>query len=142
MTNVIRVDARGVGRGGGYASLVTGQHVENGPDLSLFVDNRAAAYTLVDWVTPPLPERTAWERQKRLDRARVDYRDFEPQWLQVKLCVEEEFEHVLQRLDRAIGLRDGYLDAQLIQWAIDPSTHKEPWGYHVWLECEKLAAKS
>lgn len=115
---------RGVGRNGGWASLVTGNLVDFGPDLSLFVESRADAYRLVDWVTPmSANDRVDGGRLVRVDRAKVDYRDFEPKWLQVKLIVEEEHEEVLQRLSAALHLRDGYLDAKLIQWAIQPESN-------------------
>ena len=129
MNDVIRVSARSVGNNSGWASLVTGQYVEFGPDLSLFVQNRSDAFRLVDWVTPTLEEQREiaavldpenQHRVKRVDRAKVDYRDFEPNWLQVKLIVEEEHRAVLERLAEAVSLRDGYLDADLIKWAIDP----------------------
>ena len=121
MIDVIKVTSRGVGSNAGWASLVTGQHVDYGPDLSLFVQSRADAYRLVDWVTPELEQPAVnFDRAKRVDRAKVDYRDFEPGWLQVKLIVEGEHRAVLERLAGAIYLRDGYLDEALIKWAIDP----------------------
>lgn len=120
MLDVIKCSPRAVGRNGGWASLVTGQHVDNGPDLSIFVKDRADAYRLVDWVTPMEGETDERGRSKRVDRAFVDYRSFEPGWLQVKLIVEPDHEEVLQRLSEALYLRDGYLDQKLIQWAIDP----------------------
>ena len=121
MIDVIKVSPRGVGSNAGWASLVTGQHVDFGPDLSMFVRSRADAYRLVDWVTPQeAPDGAEHGRWKRVDRAKVDYRDFEPGWLQVKLIVEEEHRVVLERLAGAIYLRDGYLDEKLIRWAIDP----------------------
>lgn len=141
--DAILATPRGVGRNGGWASLVTGQLVDHGPDLSLFVKNRADAYRLVDWITPPADEpKEAWSRPQRIDRAYVDYRPTEATWLQVKLIVEEEHEEVLQRLDRALHLRDGYLDPALIQWAIDPDNHKTPWAYDCVqrLQSEKEAA--
>ncbi len=121
MLDVIKAVPRGVGSNGGWASLVTGELIEFGPDLALFVKSRADAYTLVEWVTPD-QEKPAdiFERPKRVDRAKVDYRAFEPNWLQVKLIVEKEHEDVLQRLSEALYLRDGYLDKRLIDWAIDP----------------------
>lgn len=129
MLDVIRASARGVGSNGGWASLVTGKHVEFGPDLSLFVSSRADAYRLVDWVTPlepteeekaATPSHSHWHR---VDRAKVDYRDFEPGWLQVKLIAEEEHRAVLERLSEALHYRDGYLDEKLIRWAIDPTVN-------------------
>ncbi len=124
MLDVIKATPRGIGSNGGWASLVTGQLVDFGPDMALFVASRADAYRLVDWITPDfvLADRydAAGERQKRVDRAKVDYRDFEPNWLQVKLIVEEEHKEVLERLYEALYLRDGYLDKKLIDWAIDP----------------------
>lgn len=121
MIDVIKVSPRGVGSNAGWASLVTGQLVDFGPDLSLFVQSRADAYRLVDWVTPmEAPDGAEHGRWKRVDRAKVDYRDFEPGWLQVKLIVEEEHRAVLERLSEALYLRDGYLDEKLIRWAIDP----------------------
>ncbi len=129
MTDVIKVSPRSVGSNSGWASLVTGKYVEFGPDLSLFVQNRSDAFRLVDWVTPTLEEQREiaavldpenQHRVKRVDRAKVDYRDFEPNWLQVKLIVEEEHRAVLERLAEALYLRDGYLDEKLIRWAIDP----------------------
>jgi len=112
---------RSVGRNCGWPSLVTGKLVQLGPDLSLFVKSRADAYRLVDWVTPELDDSSL--RAQRVDRAFVDYRTFEPKWLQVKLIVEDEHEAVLHRLSSALHLRDGYLDAKLIQWAIDPANN-------------------
>lgn len=121
MTDVIKVSPRGVGSNAGWASLVTGQLVDFGPDLSLFVSSRADAYRLVDWVTPELEKPDdILARPKRVDRAKVDYRDFEPGWLQVKLIVEAEHRAVLERLAEALYLRDGFLDEKLIRWAIDP----------------------
>ena len=122
MIDAIIAHPRGVGSNGGWASLVTGQKVDFGPDLSLFVQSRADAYRLVDWVTPmePPADEPRPDRWKRVDRAHVDYRAFEPGWLQVKLIVEKEHEEVLQRLSAALSLRDNYLDAKLIQWAIKP----------------------
>jgi hypothetical protein len=133
MIDVIRVTPRGVGSNAGWASLVTGQYVDFGPDLSLFTQSRADAYRLVDWVTPTLEEQREiaavcdpenQHRVKRVDRAKVDYRDFEPNWLQVKLIVEEEHRAVLERLSEAVTIRDGYLDEALIKWAIDPSNNR------------------
>lgn len=119
--DAILASPRGVGSGGGWASLVTGKHVHHGPDLSLFVGSRTDAYRLVDWVTPTPTERTEFGgRVKRVDRAYVDYRDFEPHYLQVKLVVEPEHREVLERLSEALSIRDGYLDAKLIKWAINP----------------------
>ena len=120
MLDVIKVSPRGIGSNGGWASLVTGEHVEFGPDLSMFVRDRVDAYRLVDWVTPPAPPEIAGRHSHRIDRAKVDYRDFEPNWLQVKLIVEEEHKAVLERLAEAIYLRDGYLDEKLLRWALDP----------------------
>lgn len=121
MMDAIIAHPRGVGRNGGWVSLVTGLLVDNGPDLSMFVKSRADAYRLVDWVTP-----IESADNYRIDRARVDYRAFEPQWLQVKLIVEEEHQEVLNRLSEVLYLRDGYLDAELIKWAIDPDNHRDP----------------
>lgn len=133
--DAIKALPRGVGSGGGYASLVTGEEVSFGPDLSLFVSSRADAYRLVDWVSPFDPPVVEAEdrlsRWKRPDRAYVDYRPTEPQWLQVKLCVEPEHEEVLQRLSRALSYRDDYLDHDLIKWAIDPANHRQPYGMRI-----------
>lgn len=138
----IIVGARGVGRNGGWASLVTGEEVSNGPDLSLFVGCRSDAYRLVDWVSPFDPPASRADdpcsRWKRPDRAYVDYRPTEPRWLQVKLIVEEEHEEVLHRIASAVNYRDGYLDRKLIEWAIDPENHKAPWGYDV---VQRITAK-
>jgi hypothetical protein len=118
--DAIYVNARGVGISGGWASLVTGELVSHGPDLSLFVKSRSDAYKLVDWITP-MPERSdSITLPKRIDRAYVDYRTSEPKWLQVKLIVEEEHEAVLERLYQALVARDGYLTPGLVRWAIDP----------------------
>ncbi len=149
MNDVIRVSPRSVGNNGGWASLVTGQYVEFGPDLSLFVQNRSDAFRLVDWVTPTLEEQREiaavldpenQHRVKRVDRAKVDYRDFEPNWLQVKFIVEEEHRAVLERLAEAVSLRDGYLDEALIQWAIDPMNNWHVAKGYQFLHREELEA--
>lgn len=124
MTQVIKVSPRGVGHNGGWASLVTGEMVEHGPDLSMFVEDRSQAYVLVDWVSPI-------SDGKRVDRAQVDYRPSQPNHLQVKLIVEPEHEEVLQRLCLALQLRDGCLDERLIRWARYPLDNREPWGHHI-----------
>lgn len=128
--SVIKCHPRAVGRNGGWASLVTGQMVDNGPDLAIFVQNRSDAYALVDLVTPPQSEERNDHggREKRVDRAYVDYRDFEPHHLQVKLIVEAEHEEVLHRLAHAISLRDGYLDESVVKWAIDPENNRTPYA--------------
>jgi hypothetical protein len=118
MSDVIKTSPRGVGSNGGWASLVTGQLVKFGPDLSLFVASRADAYTIADWLTSDFMDER--NRAKRVDRCHIDYRDFEPHWLQVKLIVEEEHRVVLERLSEALYLRDGYLDKRLLDWAVDP----------------------
>lgn len=148
MSDAIRVSPRSVGSNGGWASLVTGQHVDFGPDLSIFVQNRSDAFRLVDWVTPTLEEQREiaavldpenQHRVKRVDRAKVDYRDFEPNWLQVKLIVEEEHRAVLERLAEAVSLRDGYLDEALIQWALDPMNNRNvAKGYQYLQQAEKV----
>lgn len=134
--DAINVASRGVGSNGGWASLVTGKVVDFGPDLSLFVDSRSDAYRLVDWVTPGRPNAISSDdspdpRWKMVDRAHVDFRPSEPQWLQVKLIVEKEHEEVLQRLSSAIHYHDGYLDHAMIKWAIDPANNRQPYGMRV-----------
>jgi hypothetical protein len=146
---IIQVSARGVGNNGGWASLVTGQLVDFGPDLSMFVKDRADAYRLVDWVTPTLEEQREiaavcdpdnQHRIYRIDRAKVDYRDFEPNWLQVKLIVEQEHRAVLERLTAAITIRDGYLNKALIQWAINPMENWHVAKGYQFLHREELEA--
>lgn len=139
----VNVYPRGVGRNGGWASLVTGQLVDHGPDLSLHVKNRVDAYAIVEMVTPIQTEEernSGGKRVEHLDRAKVDYRSFEPDWLQVKLIVEEEHEGVLQRLSTALLYRDGYLDARLIRWALDPDT-QHPCAIKVIERLEKKVAE-
>lgn len=140
MIDAIIARPRGVGSNGGWASLITGELVDFGPDLSLFVTSRADAYRLVDWITPMDFERDSIGRGRRIDRAKVDYRDFEPEWLQVKLIVEKEHEEVLQRLYEALLLRDGYLDKRLIEWAIDPMNNWDVAAGYQALHHEELEA--
>lgn len=136
MIDAIIARPRGVGVGSGI-SLVTGEPVSCGPDLSMFVESRADAYRLVDWVTPmELPE----GERKRVDRVFVDYRSYEPRWLQAKLVVEIEHREVLERLHDALVLRDGYLDAKLIQWALDPGYNWDTAQGYQHLYPEKMEA--
>lgn len=114
---IVQVDPRPIGYGSG-TSLVTGKSIAEGPDLSMFVNGRADAYRIADWLAIDITDDR--DRLKRIDRCFIDYRDFEPNWLQVKIVVEEEHRAVLERFAEALHLRDGLLTKRLFEWAIDP----------------------
>ena len=97
--------ARGVGSNGGWKSLVTGEFVEFGPDISGFVSSKEAGERIVDLLD---------------GRAYLDFRPFEPNWIQVKLIVEKEHRGVLQRLYDANLVCEGMIRPRTIAWAIDP----------------------
>lgn len=118
----IRWRVRGIGSNGGWASLVTGQAVGGGPDLSGFVSNRADAYALADIfgqldVSESGPD---YRETPFRDRCNIDFRDFEPHWLQVKVIVEPEYKPVLERLYSAVLNRDYLLCANDLKWALNP----------------------
>lgn len=100
---------RGVGSNGGWKSLVTGEHVQFGPDMACFVASKEAGERLVE----------------KLDgRAYLDFRPSEPRWIQLKLLVEKEHEDVLGRLYDALTATEGMFRPRLLLWALDPENHK------------------
>ena len=140
--STLRWKVRGIGRGGGFPSLITGIEA-SGPDISGFVCDRSEAYALVDLFNANFVNGPKTERGGVIDRAYVDYRPTEPGWLQVKVCAEEKYAPLLERLYKSVNLRDGYIDAKLIAWALDPERQDAPWAYSLTeiLE-EKLRAHS
>lgn len=97
--------ARGIGSNGGWKSLVTGEHVEFGPDVAGFVGSRESGERLVEHLE---------------GRAKLDFRPSEPNWVQVKLIVEEEHKPVLQRLCDAVAACEGVIRPRILAWALDP----------------------
>lgn len=98
------MNPRGIGSNGGWISLVTGESVDFGPDMACFVSKEAG-------------ERIV----KHLDgRAYLDFRPSEPNWVQLKLIVEEEHKPVLVRLYDALVVSEGMIRPRLLAWAIDP----------------------
>jgi len=53
-------------------------------------------------------------------RARLDYRTYEPNWIQVKVGCIPEHEAVLHRLCHASWGCSGMLSEDIIKWALDP----------------------
>lgn len=53
-------------------------------------------------------------------RARLDFRDFEPNWIQVKVGITKGNEVVLRRLSLANYAMFGILDPRVVVWALDP----------------------
>lgn len=53
----------------------------------------------------------------------VDYRDFEPHRIQVKVGVEKEHEEVLERL--MIAVNDGILTPKRLAWAVNPPENRD-----------------
>lgn len=97
--------ARGVGRNGGWKSLVTGEEVFSGPDVSGFVRSKEAGERLLGLLD---------------GRAHLDFRPREPHWIQLKLIVEEEHVDVLHRLCEAVWACEGVIQPRLIAWALRP----------------------
>ncbi len=135
MARAVKWRPREIGLGGGYASLATGQHVDFGPDLSGFVRNREDAYALAELFSPV----SKWSDNNRenarvgnyVDRCYVDFRAFEPNWLQVKFCVEKENIAFLERLQLVANLHDGWLDADAVKWIMEPDEYREPFAVGV-----------
>lgn len=96
--------ARGVGFGVGTC-LVTGETDVGGPDIAGFVSSREAGERVVALFG---------------GRARLDYRDFEPNWIQVKVVVKEEHKDVMTRLMSASSCCEGMLSPRMILWALHP----------------------
>lgn len=121
---------RGIGYGGGYASLATGRLVSGGPDLSGFVATRADAYALADLFSPI----SKWEEDNRdkarvgeyVDRCYIDFRTYEPNWLQVKVCVEQGDIAFLERLNLIASLQNGWIDKDTVNWVMSPDTSSTP----------------
>lgn len=55
--------------------------------------------------------------------ARLDFRAFEPNWIQVKVGVEKGHEEVLERLEVAVN--DGILTPKRLAWAINPPENRD-----------------
>lgn len=55
--------------------------------------------------------------------ARLDYREHEPNWIQVKVGVEKEHEEMLDRL--MIAINDGILTPKRLAWAINPAENRD-----------------
>lgn len=127
---VINLNPRGIGRGGGYPSLATGEQCDFGHDLSMFASSRADAYTFADWIA--IDKDDGRGREKRLDRCYIDYRPSEPKWLQIKVCAEEENEATLERLNNVLLVQGGYIDEDTVKWVLEPDTHREPYGIRIY----------
>lgn len=117
---LIRWRIRGIGNGGGFPSLVTGK-VVTGPDMSGFVRCRADAYAIADILAQPDPEKSWGHENRFLDRCHIDFRTFEPNWLQLKVVVEPEHMDVLRRLADNISGRDGWFSPDDLRYALDPT---------------------
>lgn len=131
---VINLHPRGIGSGGGYPSLATGKPCDFGPDMAMFAGSRADAYLFADWAARDIEDGSG--RSKRIDCCYIDYRPSEPNWLQVKVCVEKEDEAVLDRLYTAINVQGGYCDEEIVKWAIDPENNKQPYGVRIYNQLE------
>jgi hypothetical protein len=99
---------RGIGSNGGWPSLVTGDFVPFGPDLSGFVVSKEDGKAVVEMFG---------------GNAKLDFRDFEPDWIQVKVIVEEEHREVLQRLHDGVSILGGFLNPKVLAWALEPEAH-------------------
>lgn len=55
--------------------------------------------------------------------ARLDYRDYEPNWIQVKVGVEKEHKEVLDRL--MVACSDNFLTPKKLAWAINPAENRD-----------------
>lgn len=96
---------RGLGSEWNLTCLVTGKEERLMPNISGFVRSKAAGERVV----------------KMFDgRARLDWRESEPNWIQVKVGVIEEHKEVLVRLFDAVMTCEGMLTPEIIKWAIDP----------------------
>ena len=85
--------------------MVTGKPEALRPNLSGFVTSKEAGERIVTMFG---------------GRARLDYRDYEPNWIQVKVGVNKEYEEVLRRLERAVSESYNILSPEMIFWALDP----------------------
>lgn len=55
--------------------------------------------------------------------ARLDYREREPNWIQVKVGVEKGHEEVLERL--MVAVNDGILTPKRLAWAVNPPENRD-----------------
>jgi hypothetical protein len=95
---------RGIGNGHGVC-FVTGKAVSMGSDIAGFVRSREAGQRVVDIFE---------------GRARLDYREYEPNWIQVKICAVPEHLDALKRIYDATSKNGGIVYRELVQWAADP----------------------
>lgn len=98
---------RGLGRDGNFPCLVTGVHLDFAENLSGFVTSKTAGEKVLAMLG---------------GRARLDYRDYEPNWVQVKIGVAKGHEAVLQRLCDATAACDNIISPRMILWALDPES--------------------
>lgn len=96
---------RGIGSEWNLTCLVTGKEEKLMPNISGFVRSKAAGERIVKMFN---------------GRARLDFRTYEPNWIQVKVGVLEEHKEVLVRLQNAVMTCEGMLTPEIIQWALDP----------------------
>jgi hypothetical protein len=121
----IRWSVRGIGSNSGWNSLVTGRKVDFGPDMSGFVESRASAYELAEIFHPIIRAGSGgpdYSKEPYDDRCHIDFRGFEPDWLQVKVIVEPEHRAVLERLYSAVLGRDKLICRNDVIWALDPES--------------------
>lgn len=55
--------------------------------------------------------------------ARLDYREYEPDWVQVKVGVDKDEKEILERL--MVACADGLLTHKRVAWAINPATNRD-----------------
>jgi hypothetical protein len=97
---------RGIGIDGGFPCLVTGVYLDCAANIAAFVVSREAGERVVSMLG---------------GRARLDFREYEPNWLQVKLGVSKGHEAVLQRLYDATSSSGNVITPRMIAWALDPA---------------------
>lgn len=100
----VRWSPRGVGYGGGYADLVTGEPNEGGPDLSGFVRSKAEGHLACAIFG---------------GNAFLDWRAFEPRWIQVKVTCADR--GVLLRLCQLVDANNSILTPAIVRQALSPA---------------------
>src|SRR5271165_6475879 len=108
MSDMLYWSPRGIGFDSVPCFVTKQKECSGRPNISGFVSSREDGQKVVDMFG---------------GYARLDYRDFEPNWIQVKVGVEKEHEEVLDRL--MVVCSDGILTPKRLAWSINPPENRD-----------------
>lgn len=98
--------SRGQGSDYNIPSLVTGNHLEFCTNIAAYVRSKEAGERILAMLK---------------GRARLDLRAYEPNYIQIKIGVEDQYVGVLTRLHEATVLMEGIITPRIIAWALYPT---------------------